>query len=448
MEQQYMPGKNLFNRTAFGFESVAETLIKPFQKFFRTQAMGGILLLGAAAAAIIVANSPAREAYQGLWETVITISIGKVTLSKDLLHWINDGLMAIFFFVVGLEIKRELLSAALGGMVVPAAIYAAFNLGGTGEAGWGIPMATDIAFALGCLALLGRAIPTQLVVFLTALAIVDDLGGILVIALFYTVNISLAALLAGAGFLVVSFVLNRVGVRSTLPYVLIGIFMWLALLKSGVHATVAGVLLAMTIPSTTLLRHSDFVKTMQEKLNFLTGEKEGSMVCPIELDDEGKQTIIQALERACHHLEAPLQRILHNLQPWVIYLIMPVFAFANAGVELTPGGLGAAIKEPVFVGIALGLVIGKQLGILSFSWIAVRAGLSELPRGVGWGHIYGVGLLAGIGFTMSIFIGTLAFDEARLLETAKLAILCASVVSGVLGLLILKRVTGRKKKPA
>jgi NhaA family Na+:H+ antiporter len=340
MEQQYMPGKNLFNRTAFGFESVAETLIKPFQKFFRTQAMGGILLLGAAAAA-------------------------KVTLSKDLLHWINDGLMAIFFFVVGLEIKRELLvgelasrrhallpiSAALGGMVVPAAIYAAFNLGGTGEAGWGIPMATDIAFALGCLALLGRAIPTQLVVFLTALAIVDDLGGILVIALFYTVNISLAALLAGAGFLVVSFVLNRVGVRSTLPYVLIGIFMWLALLKSGVHATVAGVLLAMTIPSTTLLRHSDFVKTMQEKLNFLTGEKEGSMVvCPIELDDEGKQTIIQALERACHHLEAPLQRILHNLQPWVIYLIMPVFAFANAGVELTPGGLGAAIKEPVFVG--------------------------------------------------------------------------------------------------
>jgi NhaA family Na+:H+ antiporter len=462
MEQQNTPGRPLFGRTAFGIESMAETLIKPFQKFFRTQAMGGILLLGAALAAIIFANSPAREAYQSLWETVLTISIGKVTLSKDLLHWINDGLMAIFFFVVGLEIKRELLvgelatarhallpiSAALGGMVVPAAIYAAFNLGGTGEAGWGIPMATDIAFALGCLALLGRAIPTQLVVFLTALAIVDDLGGILVIALFYTENISFAALLAGAGFLVVSFVLNRVGVRSTLPYVLIGIFMWLALLKSGVHATVAGVLLAMTIPSTTLLRHSDFVKTMQKQLNFLTGSKEDSMVCPIELDDEGKQTIIQALESACHHLEAPLQRIQHNLEPWVIYLIVPIFAFANAGVELTLGGLGAAMTEPVFAGIALGLIIGKQLGILSFSWVAVRAGFSELPRGVGWGHIYGAGLLAGIGFTMSLFIGTLAFDEAQLLQSTKLAILGASVVSGVLGLLILKRVTGRGKKPA
>ncbi|MDH3973104.1 MAG: Na+/H+ antiporter NhaA [Deltaproteobacteria bacterium] len=437
-------------------KKITESVIRPFERFFKREATSGIILILAAAAAMIIANSPLHDAYHHLWETSLGFSLGSFTLEKSLHHWINDGLMAIFFFVVGLEIKREILigelasprkaalpiAAAIGGMVMPAAFYIFLNTGKAGAPGWAIPMATDIAFALGCLALLGKGIPSGILIFLTALAIVDDLGGILVIALFYTDQLSISALIEALILLALSFMMNRFGVRKTFPYVLVGLFLWLALLKSGIHATVAGILLAMTIPASTAIRHSEFIRKIEEQLCFLQGKDENASYCALELDEAEKQSVIQSLEQAISDAEAPLEHIEHSLHPWVIYLIMPLFAFANAGLKLDMESLTGSLAHPVFLGTILGLVAGKQIGIFLFSWLTVKSGIASLPEGVRWSHIYGVSILAGIGFTMSLFIGNLAFhDNQAMLETAKLGILVASILSGILGMLVLKKVT-------
>ena len=432
-----------------------DTIIRPFQEFAHTAASGGVLLLAFTVVALIWANSPWSHSYHELWHTPVTAGFGGHVLSKPLELWINDGLMAIFFFVVGLEIKREILTgelssprqaalpiaAALGGMIVPALLYFAFNAGTPEVSGWGIPMATDIAFALGVLALVGKGVPDALKIFLTALAIVDDLGAVLVIALFYTSEISLAALGAGACFLLLMVVANAMGVRNPLVYWLLGGAVWLAFLLSGVHATIAGVLGAMTIPASSLLDEKGFV----QRGRFLLSEVERKVEPGQEPLQYGNQhAAIQALERACENVETPLQRLEHGLHPWVAFCIMPLFALANAGVELGAGFV-AALTQPVTLGVMIGLVAGKQIGITLFSWLAVRSGLASLPAGVTWRHIYGAAVLGGIGFTMSLFIAGLAFSSAETLAMAKAGILLASLVAGGAGYWLLRRVGAAEK---
>jgi NhaA family Na+:H+ antiporter len=386
-------------------------LPRPIRDFIQAEASGGILLLAATLAALIWANA-AAAGYHELWHRPLGLVFGERRAVMTLGHWINDGLMAVFFFWVGLEIKREMLTGelaswkraalpimgALGGMVVPAALYAALNAGGEGSRGWGIPMATDIAFAVGILMVLGSRVPTGLKVFLTALAVVDDLGAVIVIAMFYTAALSLDDLAAGCLLLGVLALLGRYGIRAWWFYLAAGVIVWVLFLRSGVHATVAGVLTAWTVP---------------------------------------------------HRVRgpSPLERWEHALAPWVTYAIMPVFALANAGVTLHPSGLAGQLLSPVPLGILLGLVVGKQAGILGFSWLAVRMGWADLPTGARWRIVHGVAVLGGIGFTMSLFITHLAFPEARagepplgqpgLLDRAKLGTLLGSLISAVLGTLLL-----------
>lgn len=432
-------------------ELVQEYLIRPIQDFFHTQAIGGILLLAAAATAMILANTDLAPVYHQLWEIRLRIGIGEFSVDKTLHHWINDGLMALFFFLVGLEIKREFLvgelasirkatlpiAAALGGMVMPALFYWLINGGREGQPGWGIPMATDIAFALGALALLGGKVPAGLLVFLTALAIVDDLGAVLVIALFYGEEISLAALVSGSVILLISYLFNKTGVRRLLIYVILGIALWLAFLKSGVHATVAGVLMAFTIPANALLTEEQFVRRIQRLIEKFQGH--GRVDNPLERAED-QQVVIQEIEMACRRVEAPLQRIEHGLHPWVIYIIMPIFGLANAGVEIPFYAIGDALGQPVIMGIVAGLFLGKQSGIILFSWLSVRLGWADLPSEVTWRHLYGASLLAGIGFTMSLFIASLAFPDPTLLAQAKVGILIASTLSGITGYFVLRAI--------
>jgi Na+:H+ antiporter, NhaA family len=425
-----------------------ERIVRPFQDFADKQASGGILLIIAAAVALIWANSPWGESYIALWHTKLTVGVGDFSITKDLTHWINDGLMAVFFLVVGLEIKREVLvgelssarnavlpvAAAFGGATVPALIYLAINAGTEGSAGWGIPMATDIAFALGVLALLGERASTTLKVFVTALAIVDDIVAVLVIALFYTSEISWGALGVGSVFLAALIVANLIGVGRTLVYAVLGVGLWLCFLLSGVHATIAGVLLAMTIPATSFIDPGAFLERSRYVLDrFEKAGEKGENV----LANEERQAALHALNHAAYKLEPPLHELEHALHPWVVFAIMPLFALANAGVPLG-GDIAVELTSPVALGIVLGLVVGKQLGITLFAWLAVRSGLSELPEGIGWRHVYGVGWLAGIGFTMSLFISDLAFSEDSLVVDAKLGILCASLIAGVVGWTILR----------
>lgn len=425
-----------------------ERIVRPFQDFAQKASSGGILLIVATFVALVWANSPWGESYAALWHTKLTVGVGDFSISKDLTHWINDGLMAVFFLVVGLEIKREVLVgelssargaalpviAAVGGAVVPALIYVALNAGTEGAAGWGIPMATDIAFALGVLALLGTRAPVALKVFLTALAIVDDIVAVLVIALFYTSEISWGALGVGGLFLAALVVANLIGVGRTLVYALLGIGLWLAFLLSGVHATVAGVLLALTVPASSFINPGAFLERSRYVLDrFEQAGEKGENV----LSNEERQAALHALNHATYKLEPPLHELEHTLHPWVVFAIMPLFALANAGVPLG-GGLVEAMTSPVSLGIVLGLVLGKQIGVTLFAWLAVKSGASELPAGVGWRHVYGAGWLAGIGFTMSLFITDLAFADGSLVDAAKLGILVASVVSGAVGWAILR----------
>lgn len=384
-----------------------QRILKPFEDFFKHEAAGGVLLLFFAAVAMAWANSPFVAAYERLLHYRITVGFGQLVLSQSLLHWINDGLMAVFFFVVGMEIKRELIvgelqslkkaalpiGAALGGMIVPAVIYFFFNLGTANVSGWGIPMATDIAFALGAMSLLGRQkAPKGLAVFLTALAIVDDLGAILVIAVFYTKQISWMALFAALAVLLALVVVNKLRLESTLLFIILGILLWLAVLKSGIHATIAGGLLGMTIPVR---------KTAKNK---------------------GKPM---------------LYRLEHALQPWVAFCILPLFALANAGVSVDFSRIGQVVLNPVSLGIIAGLFLGKQLGIFGASYLMIRLRIAGLPRHVTMRQLYGAGLLGGIGFTMSIFITTLAFQDSDTVAIAKIGITIASLLSAAAGLKVL-----------
>lgn len=435
-------------------EPPIEKLIRPFKEFTRAEASSGILLIICTIIALVWANTGLSESYFSLWHTKISVVVESFKLDYSLHHWINDGLMAVFFFVVGLEIKREFLvgelstarqailpvAAAFGGMIFPALLYIVFNAGGNGESGWGIPMATDIAFVIGLMALLGSNVPVNLKIFITALAIADDIGAVLVLAFFYTAQLSFSALAAAGVVFVILFAANRLGVRNLLFYIVFGLALWLAFLLSGIHATVAGVLLAFVVPATSRYNTKDFLVNGKELLEEFDREGEEG---PNVLANEERQNIVQTLEGTCAKVLTPLQRFEHSLNPWVSFFIMPVFALANAGVPLQEDFFDSLVNE-VSLGIIGGLFIGKQVGIFLFSWLAVKLNIASLPSKVGWKHIYGAGILAGIGFTMSLFITNLAFSSEELTNIAKVGILAASLISGVTGYLVL-RFSGTKK---
>ena len=434
---------------AWDLESLIEAIEKPLgmrirlltQEFTRLAASGGIVLLLCTIVALIWANSPWSQSYFHLWETILAFTLGDGSLSEHLLEWVNDGLMVVFFFVVGLEIKREItagelaspkraalpIAAAVGGMLTPALIYSAFNANGPGAPGWGIPMATDIAFTLGILTVLGNRVPLSLKIFFTALAIADDLGAVLVIALFYSSGIAWLSLAIGAVFLVALFGLNRARVYASLPYALLGIGLWLAFLESGVHPTIAGVLLAMTIPT----RSPPNTRVLLAQAVTLLDEFELPPEWQSQINSR-RQATVQTLETITDRMQSPAQRLERVLNPWTTYLIVPLFALANAGVTLSRDAV-QNLLNPVSLGIVLGLVLGKPLGITLLSWVAVKIGLAELPATVTWQQLFSASWLAGIGFTISLFITNAAFDDLALQATAKLAILAASVLAAVIG---------------
>ena len=425
-----------------------EVLIRPIEGLMQHKVSGAVLLMLATAAAMAWANSPWAHEYEHLIHLPVSVGIGAFSLEKTLLHWINDGVMGFFFFTVGLEIKRELLvgdlstprkallpvAAALGGMIVPALLYAVVNAGGAGAHGWGIPMATDIAFALGVLALLGHRAPPGLTVFLTALAIADDVGGILVIAVFYTEKISLLSLAVGGGLFAVSIVANKVGVRSAVFYFIVGAIVWLAFLKSGVHATLAAVLMALTIPARTRIDRERFVTRMTLLLDSF---RQGGVTKDKTLLSHDQESVLEEMAKTIDKASAPVQRVEHAHAGVVTFLVLPLFALGNAGVALGDGLLEKA-TDPVSLGILVGLFLGKPIGIFSFTFLAVKLGLGDLPPGVTWRMIHGAATLGGIGFTMALFIGGLAFRDPALVEIAKVGIFGASVLSGVLGFLLLR----------
>lgn len=408
------------------------------QKFIQSQSLGGIVLILSALVAFAWANSSWSSHYFAMREIPIGVRFGGPALEKSLALWVNDGLMAVFFFLVGLEIKREWLvgelsslrnavltvMAAIGGMIIPAAIYAVMNWGKPGIGGWGVPMATDIAFALGILSLLGDRVQLPLKVFLTALAIIDDLGAVLIIALFYTADLHWLSLLYSMAVFTAAFTYARIGTGSGWVFGLLGVVMWYFMLKSGVHATVAGVLLAFSVP-------------IRRKLEPTCLRSEWMKVQEQEVEDI--EDVIQHLETFLENTRSPLHRIEHSLHPWVAFLVMPVFAFLNSGVNVAGGG---TTLSPVVAGTFLGLALGKPIGVLGFSWLAVRLGWASLPGGSTWTAMAGAGFLAGIGFTMSLFIAALAFESPGLLDQAKIGILTASVLSAAIGLWLVRHATG------
>lgn len=418
------------------------------------EAAAGLLLIVFAVIALVWANSPWGATYDHLLHLHANVGIGEFALDLSLLHWVNDGLMVIFFFLVGLEIKREFLTgelstpkeaalpmvAALGGILLPAALYVAFNAGGVGISGWGVPMATDIAFAIGVMALLGSRAPLALKVFLTALAIVDDLAAVLVIALFYTADLSLGALGIAGLFFLAMVLLNVFRFRAIPIYLVFGLGLWIATLQSGVHATVAGVLAALTIPDRRQLDFDSFLHSGREVLDEM-GER-------ISMSGEGpteeETHTLHEIEERVQEAGSPLRRLEHALDPWVYFVILPIFALGNAGVvlsgEMATTAFGSA--SAITVGVIVGLVLGKQVGVTLFSWIAVEMGWADLPGDVNWTQLYGVAWLTGIGFTMSLFIANLAFADQMLLDSAKIGILLASTISGLGGWVVLTYVSG------
>lgn len=423
----------------------ARSVALPLQQFVHTEQTGGIVLLAAAILAMAAANSPWSEEYFALLHRPLTVDLGFVRLAEDVQHWVNDALMVLFFFTVGVEIKRELVRgelagarraalpavAALGGMVVPALIYVAFNAGGPGMAGWGIPMATDIAFALGVLALLGRRIPHQARAFLLALAIADDIGAILVIAVFYTGQLSFGALGIGAAILGTIVLLIRVGMKSVVVYTMLGAAFWLAVYESGVHPTIAGVILGLLIPANPLLKRKLFAQSADDLVQRFR-----------RLGAEGKQDEADALlgriEELVAGTEPPVERISRLMHPWVSFVVIPVFAFVNSGVTLSAGALQGAAASPVTLGVLVGLVCGKPAGIFISTWLAVRFAHLSLPGRLNWRQLLGLGFTAGIGFTVSLFIASLAFANGQQTEEAKLGILAASLLAGLVGTVYLR----------
>lgn len=428
--------------------------MRPIQAFLQTQTSGSVLLLAAAIVAIIWANSPWDEQYFDLWGIDFSADLNLFRLDFDLHMVVNDGLMAIFFFVVGLEIKRELLHgelasfrraalpvmAALGGMAVPALLYTVFNAGGDGARGWGIPMATDIAFAVGVLSLLGRRAPFSLKVLLLALAIVDDLGAIIVIALFYTESMSFEALGIAVALIGVILAFRRAGVQSTDLYVVLGVLFWMAVFKSGIHATIAGVVLAMLTPAGPRYARDQF----EAAAAALTERFRAARAIA---DHDGEQAAMSEFERLARGSESPLERLERSLSPWVSFLIVPVFALANAGVVVGGDALRGAAESSVTHGVMVGLILGKPVGIVLFSALAVRLGLASLPGGVTYLHMLGMGMIGGIGFTVSLFISGLAFTSPDIVDQAKIGILAASTISGIIGFLFLFLLPAKAEQP-
>jgi NhaA family Na+:H+ antiporter len=405
------------------------------RRFLDTEASGGILLLIAALVALVWANSPWSASYQSLWHTDLTLTFGRYVLEGDLHHWVNDALMVVFFFVVGLEIKEELVHgklrdprtaampafAALGGMVVPALVYVLVTAGGEGSHGWGIPMATDIAFAVGVVALLGPRVPASLKLFLLTLAIVDDIGAIIVIGVFYSSGLEPQFLGVATAVVVVIYLLNRAGVIGLAPYVVLGAALWLAMYASGVHATIAGVILGLLTPTRSYLPAAV------------------ARDWAADLRDEPSVQDLEAMRRMARHAVSPAERIAHILHPWSSFLIVPIFALANAGVAIEADAFDAPGAVAVTGGVMLGLVLGKIVGIAGAAWLAARIGVARLPEGANWTMMFGIASVAGIGFTVSLFVAELAFEPGPLQDAAKLGVLAASAVAAAIGGVALSR---------
>ncbi len=439
-------------------EKAFDKVVTPFEEFIHDEAASGLLLMACALIALVIANTALLHSYEHILHLPVGFSIGEWGLEKSLHHWINDGLMALFFFVVGLEIKREILVgelsdpkqaslpiiAAFGGMIIPALFYFAINPEGDAAIGWGIPMATDIAFAVGVLVLLGNRIPKTLITFLVALAIVDDLGGVMVIALFYTETITYSALAVAGGLVVLLILLNLFGIRTPLPYFLLGALLWLAMLKSGIHATLAGVITALTIPATPKYDPTVFSKLAHRLLNkFDASYRPGESI----MRNDEQRSILQTFENGVHLVETPLQRLEHSMHLWVAFLIVPLFALANAGIPINFSQLDSDLSHPVALGVMAGLILGKLIGIAGVSWVAIKLGFGRLPAGTNFNQIIGVSLLGGIGFTMSIFIAELGFKgSAEYLLMAKTGVLFASLFAGVVGYLWLLKCSPRTSK--
>jgi NhaA family Na+:H+ antiporter len=437
----YAPWEKAFKRVA-----------TPFEHFLHAQTTTGLVLMGMTIFALILANSPLYDAYSHFFHMNIDFNVGSWKLSHSLHHWINDGLMAIFFFIIGLEIKREILAgelsnikvailpilSAIGGMFIPAAIYLAFNYDGVGASGWGIPMATDIAFAISALVLLGKRIPTSILTFLVALAIVDDLGAVLVIAIFYTKTIAMLPLaLAGVMlFIMISF--NRFGIHMILPYFIVGLFMWFFMLESGVHATIAGVLAALTIPSKPKRTPVTFADETQK----LIDEYKNYPVATDHVMHDKHQAILLNIKDKIDSVGTPAARLEHDLHLPVTLVVIPLFALANAGIAIDFSSFADTVIAPVSLGIIAGLIVGKVLGIFGVAWLAIKLKVAKLPEGSTMSQIFGVSFLGGIGFTMSIFVADLAFiDSPELIFQAKVGVLVASLFAGLFGYFWLKRVS-------
>lgn len=436
------------------WEKAFKKIATPFEHFIHAQTTTGLVLMVMTILALILANSPLVESYEHFFQMTIDFNVGSWRFSHSLHYWINDGLMAIFFFIIGLEIKREItvgelasvkvailpILAAIGGMVFPALIYFGINIGSEGADGWGIPMATDIAFAISALVLLGKRVPTSLVAFLVALAIVDDLGAVLVIALFYTETINLTFLsLSGLMFIVlISF--NRFGIHTVLPYFIIGLFMWFFMLESGVHATIAGVLSAFTIPSMPKREHVTFVKDTK----YLIKEYEQYPVENDHIMHERQKAILINIKDKINAIGTPAERLEYDLHLPVALIIIPLFALANAGINVDFNSIGARIIEPIPLGIMSGLIFGKVLGIFGVSWLAIKMKIAKLPQNSTMSQIFGVSFLGGIGFTMSILVADLAFaGNPDLIFQAKFGVLVASLFSGLFGYFWLKFISKR-----
>ncbi len=444
----------------YPLEPLFGRILTPFEQFLQRATAGGIVLMAATVLTLLLSNSPWSAAFARFWEIHLHLGLGRWQMDHTLPHWVNDGLMALFFFLVGLELKRELLAgelasprdaalpviAALGGMLAPAALFHLFNPAGPAAAGWGIPMATDIAFAIGILVLLAWRIPRNLILFLTALAIADDLGAVLVIAIFYTQSLHLGAMLIAAGLFALLILLNQGGVRHSLPYLLLGLPLWYFVMASGIHATVAGILLAFTIPARPAVSPAQF----DARLSELQQHFHARAVLPDAVDnalgDPKMAAVASNLSAAANTVLAPQQRMEQALSPWVTFAVLPIFAMANARIDFSTVSLGM-LFSPVTLGTCVGLVLGKFLGISVASWLAVHLRLARLPHGVGWRHILGAAWLGGIGFTMSLFISQLAFSSATLQEAAKIGILIASLIAGIVGLTWLY-FAGRQRSPA
>lgn len=421
----------------------------PIQKFINNSSASGIVLFISALLALIIANTPLAGWYHDLWHMRFKIGFDDFMIDKDLHHWINDGLMAIFFFVVGLELKREIIAGelsnpknailplcgAIGGMLVPATIYLLLNGSGEASNGWGIPMATDIAFALGILYLLGKSVPPSLKIFLTALAIADDIGAVLVIAFFYTSNIDFTSLLTGAVFLAMLITANLIGVRNTLFYAIVGIVgLWTAFLMSGVHATIAAVIAAFTIPSTAKIPENSVTNSVQKLLNKFNA-----------LDPNGEPTltedqlhVLSKMSSVSQQAQPPLQKLEHGMHPLVSFIVMPIFAFTNAGVTLE-GNFVDLLFSPVTLGVILGLLVGKIVGVFGVTFTLIKLKIAKLPEGMNYFHLLGAAILAGIGFTMSLFISGLAFTNPDYDMEAKIGILIATLIAGLSGYITIKK---------